>query len=284
MQNVPRPALRTDPSIVRASGVHGGSPPPRVVEIAGARSRRTLPEEVAIAFTCNGATQAVMMATPADLDDFAVGFLHTEGLTRGVPTIERIDHANGIELRAWLDDAEAGALAARRRLAAGPVGCGLCGIESLDQAARDVATVGEPLATLGDDDIRDAVLMLRDHQPLHRETGATHAAAFHVPGRGIVHVREDVGRHNALDKLVGALLRAGVDPRSGAVVLTSRVSVEMVQKTAAFGCPVLIAVSAPTDLAVRTAETARITLVTNARGGDHRVRCHPHRIEGRTED
>src|SRR5690606_29245946 len=148
---------------------------------------------------------------------------------------------------------------ARRRRLAGPVGCGLCGIESIEEAMRDVPSVANNMLALTARDIVQSVRLLSEQQPLHRETGAAHAAGFYVPGKGIVPAREDVGRHNALDKLAGALSRAGTEGGNGAVVVPSRVSVEMVQKTVMIGAPIIIAVSAPTALAIRTAEQAGMT-------------------------
>ncbi|TIX79759.1 MAG: sulfurtransferase FdhD, partial [Mesorhizobium sp.] len=167
--------------------------------------------------------------------------------------------------------------------------CGLCGIESIEEAMRSVDAVGSSL-TLAADDIVRSVKLLSKVQPLHAETGAVHAAGFYIPGKGIVMAREDVGRHNALDKLAGALARAGIDGASGAVVVTSRVSVEMVQKTAAIGAETammkaaaigaafIIAVSAPTALAIRTAEEAGMTLVALVRGDDFDIFTHPSRV------
>ena len=143
---------------------------------------------------------------------------------------------------------------------------------------RSVADVGQSGLTLSPSDIIQSVKLLSKVQPLHTETGAVHAAGFYVPGKGIVEAREDVGRHNALDKLAGALARSRVAGPSGAVVVTSRVSVEMVQKTAAIGSPFIIAVSAPTALAIRTAEAAGMTLVALVRGDDFDIFTHPHRV------
>lgn len=248
-------------------------------DTAGAR---LLAEEAPVAVVCNGTSLAVMMATPADLADFALGFALTEGIVQGPSDIlefEEVAQAAGIEARLWIAAARAEVLARRRRFMAGPVGCGLCGIDSLDQAMRPLPQLRSDLR-LSRAEVLAAPLMLRAAQPLYGLTRATHAAGFLVPGRGIVLLREDVGRHNALDKLIGALLRQGIAPASGAVVMTSRVSVELVQKCALAGCPALIAVSAPTAHAVRLAEAAGITLVAQVRDGGGVVMAYPGRITG----
>lgn len=241
---------------------------------------RAIPEEVAVALSYDGSTQAVMMATPADLEDFAVGFSLSEGIVSAPSEIERFEIVEaeiGVELRMWLAAPRAEALASRRRYLAGPTGCGLCGIDSLTEAMRVLPPVGETLCVTASE-IRTALATLAPQQVLHGETRAMHAAAFAVPGEGVVALREDVGRHNALDKLCGALARTGTDATSGMVLLTSRVSVEMVQKTAMIGAPLIVAVSAPTALAIRTADVAGITLVAIARGDSFEVFTHPHRI------
>lgn len=243
--------------------------------------QRTLPEEVPVALVFNGTTQAVMMATPADLEDFALGFALGEGIVTDpdqVESTEIVIHDDGLEARLWLSEDRARAMAERRRSMAGPVGCGLCGIDSLAQANRSVPSVAGAGLRLSPDRVAGATEALRPLQALHRETGATHAAGFLTPNGRIACAREDVGRHNALDKLIGALVRAGIDPAGGAIVLTSRISVELVQKAAQAGCPMLIALSAPTAYAVRTAELAGVTLVAFARNGGFDVYCHPHRI------
>ncbi|QCO57482.1 formate dehydrogenase accessory sulfurtransferase FdhD (plasmid) [Pseudorhodobacter turbinis] len=252
------------------------------VQADGSRTvHRALPEEVAVAIVFNGSTQAVMMASPTDLADFAHGFALSEGVITDLSQIENfelVDHPNGLEARFWLAEDRAEAIAARRRLMAGPVGCGLCGIDSLEQADRDLPQVGGAGLRFSYADIAGATDALRNHQPLHDLTHATHAAGFLQPGKGIILAREDVGRHNALDKVIGALALAGIDPASGAFVMTSRLSIELVQKTAVTRAPVLIAVSAPTAYALRAAKAAGITLVAFARGGGFDIYSHPKRI------
>ena len=244
-------------------------------------ANRMVPEETPVAFSFAGTTHAVMMASPADFEDFALGFSLTEGIIADPAEIEAIeveDIGAGIDIQIRLKDKANTRFQARRRRLAGPVGCGLCGIESIEEAMRSVDAVGASKLTLGANDITSAVRLLSKVQPLHAETGAVHAAGFYVPGKGIVIAREDVGRHNALDKLAGALARAGIDGATGAVVVTSRVSVEMVQKTAAIGASIIMAVSAPTALAIRTAEAAGMTLVALVRGDDFDIFTHPDRV------
>ncbi|MEQ1941787.1 formate dehydrogenase accessory sulfurtransferase FdhD [Mesorhizobium sp. VNQ89] len=253
-----------------------------------ATSNRTVPEETPVAFSFAGTTHAVMMASPADFEDFALGFSLTEGIIDQPEEIEAIeveDHGAGVDIQIRLRDQANDRFQARRRRLAGPVGCGLCGIESIEEAMRSVDSVSRDAITLSAADIVQSVKLLSKVQPMHAETGAVHAAGFYVPGKGIVQAREDVGRHNALDKLAGALSRKGIDGSDGAVVVTSRVSVEMVQKTAAIGASFIIAVSAPTALAIRTADEAGMTLVALVRGEDFDVFTHPERVtDGATRD
>jgi FdhD protein len=251
-------------------------------------SSRAVAEEVGVALTYCGSTHAVMMATPADLEDFAIGFSITEGIVERaseIESIELVDSDLGIEVRMWLGAKRSQNLVTRRRAIAGPVGCGLCGIESLEQARAPARQVRSQVKFHARDLLR-AMSGLPPLQHLNQKTRAVHAAAFWHASSGISAVREDVGRHNALDKLAGALTRHNVLSGSGAILLTSRVSVEMVQKTAMIGAPVLVAVSAPTTLAIETAEQAGITLVAVAREDGYEIFTHPDRIifaETRTE-
>jgi FdhD protein len=251
-----------------------------------AASKRFVPEETAVAFSYDGGTYAVMMATPQNLDDFALGFSLTEGIVSSAAEIRQLDvvtFETGVELRMWLAEPRASALIQRRRHIAGPTGCGLCGIESLEEAVRTLPRVADP-ATFSPEQILQALDALSPRQELNRQTRAVHAAAFWRADAGLVAVREDVGRHNALDKLAGALAHGAISTAGGMVLLTSRVSVEMVQKTAVVGAPLIVAVSAPTALAIRTAEAAGITLVAIARGDGFEVFTHPQRITERNAE
>lgn len=267
---LPAPVLPSTPLVWREDGA--------------VRGRRQIPEETAVALTYGRATYAVMMATPADLEDFAWGFSRNEGLITTTDEIiaceivvREVAGEAAIELRLDLGGARQEALWRRQRRLLGATGCGLCGMESLEAALEPLpALVGD--LRLDAASLAAAMATLGARQVLNRESHALHAAAFFAPGRGIVAVREDVGRHNALDKLAGALLRAGIAPASGVVLLTSRVSVEMVQKVARMGCAMLLAVSAPTGLAIRRAERCGITLAAVARADGFEIFTHPERL------
>jgi FdhD protein len=241
---------------------------------------RTIPEETALALTYNGGTYAVMMGTPRDLRDFAIGFSLSEGIIQSpddIDTLDIVDLDDGIELRMWLAQSRADRLSERRRHIAGPTGCGLCGIDSIAEAVRPAAIVAQG-KSFSPREIMTAMQSVAPLQPINIETRAVHAAAFWTPSHGIAALREDVGRHNALDKLAGAAAQQKLVAGDGMVLLTSRVSVEMVQKSAAMGAPLMVAVSAPTALAVRMADAAGITLAAIARADGFEIFTHPGRI------
>lgn len=266
-----KPIDLAKPAVVHDCFIHDGA---RLVS-----RNRTLPEETPVALVYDGSTEAVMMATPANLEDFAVGFSLTEGLISDTKDIADLTVAHsewGIELRMWLAKESGTAYRQRRRRLVGPTGCGLCGIESLTEVQRELPSICSDVR-VHPSDIIDASSRLMDLQELHRKTRATHAAGFYQLD-GTMLVREDVGRHNALDKLAGALRRAAIEASGGIILISSRVSVEMVQKATVAGTPILVAVSAPTALAVRTAEAAGMTLIVVARGQSFEVFSHAQRI------
>jgi FdhD protein len=238
-------------------------------------------EEVPVALVYHGVPHAVMLATPADLEDYAVGFTLSEGLVARPEEIRGVEVAcveEAVEVRVSVAWERFSALLDRRRNLTGRTGCGLCGEETLEQAVRELRPVG-PGVRLSATELHGAIARLAQLQPINARTGSVHAAAWVVPGEGIRLVREDVGRHNALDKTIGALVRSGADPAGGALLLTSRASFEMVQKSAAVGVTFVAALSAPTAFAVRVAERAGVTLVAFAREHQHVVYTHPWRLE-----
>ena len=237
-------------------------------------------DEVPVALEFNGISHAVMLATPLDLADFALGFALSEGILEGRHELYGVDEVPspaGITLQLDVAAAAFLRLRARRRSLAGRTGCGLCGTESLEHVARDLPALpdAEPLQHRA---VVQAMQQMRSLQTLQNTTGAVHAAAW-CSGDGQVQlIREDVGRHNALDKLVGALASAGIEARTGFIAVTSRASFEMVQKTAAVGVALLAAISAPTTLAIATAQQARLALAGFVRGDDLVVYTHPERL------
>jgi FdhD protein len=242
--------------------------PPASVPRAPEGAAPELAEEVPVGFRYGGLPHAVMMATPADLEDFALGFSLTEGIVGGLADIRAVSVRRGdddIEIDITLTPARFTSYLARERGRAlrTHTSCGVCGVQEIGDLpgwSACVPAAPPPPATV----IRRALATLRDHQPLGRRTNATHAAGWADAEGMLLEVREDVGRHNALDKLIGGFLRAGRDPAGGFCVVTSRCSFEMVQKSVAAGFSVLVALSAPTALAVRTADAAGLTLVTRA--------------------
>jgi FdhD protein len=241
---------------------------------------RAIPEETAIALTYNGSTYAVMMGTPEDLIEFAIGFSLSEGIIHSPDHIDSLDIVyldDGIELRMWLAPFKLAPLNERRRHKVGPAGCGLCGIESITEAVRPAAAVAQG-RRFSPQQIISGIQSLTPLQKHNTATRAVHAAAFWTPTDGVLILREDVGRHNALDKLAGALAQRQIVAIGGIVLLTSRVSVEMVQKTAMIGAPMIAAVSAPTALAVRMADAAGITLAAIVRADGFEIFTHSHRI------
>ena len=242
---------------------------------------RAIPEETPVALTYGRATHAVMMATPADLRDFALGFSLAEGIVErpgDIGGLEIVAVPHGIELRMDLPPALITGLERRRRRITGPGGCGLCGMDSLAEALRPAPVVRSD-ARFGPADISAARIAMAPAQRLNAATHAVHAAGFWTQGGGLIALREDVGRHNALDKLLGCLAWTGQDTSGGLLLLSSRVSVEMVQKAAVLGAPVIVAVSAPTALAVRIAQTSGLTLIGVARDDGFEIFTHPNRIE-----
>jgi FdhD protein len=222
----------------------------------------------------------VMLATPTDLEEFALGFSITEGIIKNPQELlsARIyNRSNGIEVQLKIPDHRFQCLADKGRNLTGRTGCGLCGASTLSQAIRQPDQVNGDL-TLSAAELHSALTDIKQHQKLNQLTGAVHAAAWATPRQGILNVREDVGRHNALDKLIGFLLRSGKDLSTGFVIVTSRASYEMVQKTAWVGITLLAAVSAPTGLAIRLANETGLTLIGFARDDQHVIYTHPQRL------
>jgi len=236
-------------------------------------------EEVPVALVYHGVPHVVMLASPADLEDYAVGFTVSEGLASPgeIQSVEVERAAESIEVRIGIAGERFSELLRRRRNLTGRSGCGLCGAETVEEAIRPPVQVANGITTTSAD-IHAALIQLESMQPINSRTGSIHAAAWVVPGQGVQFVREDVGRHNALDKVIGALVRSGTDVAAGYALITSRASFEMVQKAAAAGITFVVAVSAPTALAIRMAEQTGVTLVGFARRDQHVIYAHPERL------
>jgi FdhD protein len=245
-----------------------------------ARTTDLVAEERPVALVYHDVPHVVMLATPADLEDYAVGFTLSEGL------VARADEIRGVEVTQGEASADVKITVAwerftqllqRRRNLTGRTGCGLCGAETAADAIRECAPVPAGVSITAAQ-LHAAITQLAGRQPINARTGSVHAAAWVVPGEGIQVVREDVGRHNALDKTIGALARAQADFAAGYMLITSRASYEMVQKCATVGIALLVALSAPTAFAVRLAQRCGLTLVAFARADQHVVYTHPHRV------
>jgi FdhD protein len=249
---------------------------------AAERITREVPDEAAIGILYDSRPYVVVMGTPADIEDLAVGFTLTERIAAyaDIQAVSVSEADEGLIADVLLSPGAGEALAvARRRTLESRSSCGLCGVESLKEAVRPIPRVGAgPAVTRAA--VQAALAALEQDQALGRRTRATHAAAWCRPSGELALVREDVGRHNALDKLIGAALRAGLDPAEAFIVVTSRCSYEMVEKTAAVGVSILVAISAPTALAIRKAEAAGMTLIALARADGHTVFTRPERLVG----
>ncbi len=236
-------------------------------------------EERPVALLYQGISHVVMLASPADLEDLGVGFTVSEAIAtpHEIRAVERVDKDGELAVNLHLAAAPFSALLRRQRNLTGRTGCGLCGVETVEDAFRHPAPVRDDVR-IGCKELHAQLANLEAHQPLNRATGSVHAAAWALPGKGIQVVREDIGRHNALDKVIGALVRAGRDCSEGYFIITSRASFEMVQKAAMVGVSIVAAVSAPTALAIDVADQAGVTLVGFARADRHVIYSHPHRL------
>ena len=251
--------------------------------LRGALTRTTdlIAEEMPVALVYHEVPHVVMLATPADLEDYAVGFTLSEGLVARadeIRAVEVIQGAASADIRITVAWERFTQLVQRRRNLAGRTGCGLCGAETAADAIRACGPVPAGVNVTAAE-LHAAIAQLSGRQPINARTGSVHAAAWVVPGSGITVVREDVGRHNALDKTIGALSRAQADFSAGYMLITSRASYEMVQKCATLGISLLVALSAPTAFAVRLARQSGLTLVAFARADQHVVYANPQRLK-----
>jgi FdhD protein len=224
----------------------------------------------------------VMLASPADLEDLGVGFTLSEGIVDAADEIrgvELVRDGENLAVHLNITGERLSRILQRQRNLTGRTGCGLCGVESVEEAIRHPAAVGAGVRVTSAE-IHAELAKLQTQQPLNLKTGSVHAAAWALPGKGIQLVREDVGRHNALDKVIGALTRAKTDLSAGYLIITSRASYEMVQKAATVGVSLVVAVSAPTALAIDLATETGVTLIGFARADRHVVYAHPQRLRG----
>lgn len=253
----------------------------RLVDGTSSAAEAAVAEEVPAAFIYNGIPHVVMMCSPADFEDLAYGFTLTEEIVSAaadIGSVEVVKHSRGVELKIEIPTAAAAKLANRARALVGRTGCGLCGVEAIDDAVRPSRRVESDLR------IRQRALWLAgaalgEQQTINNETHAVHGAAWATPDGMLQVVREDIGRHNALDKVIGALARAHTDASAGFAIITSRASFELVQKVAATGISILAAVSRPSGLAIRVAEQSNVTLAALLRGESVNLYAHPERIE-----
>jgi len=262
-------------------------PTSREVEVereqGGTRERTTdwVAEERPVSLLYQGIPHVVMMASPADLEDLGVGFTLSEGIVEHageIHSVEMIDKADALAVSVHISSERFSALLRRQRNLTGRTGCGLCGVENVEDAVRNPDPVrGGVQVTRAE--LHAELARLHTRQPLNMSTGSVHAAAWALPGKGIQLVREDVGRHNALDKVIGALVRAKIDCAEGYFIITSRASFEMVQKTAMVGVSLVAAVSAPTSFAIEIAVKTGVTLVGFARADRHVIYSHPERLQ-----
>ncbi len=252
----------------------------------GQRSTETdyIAEEVPISLIYNGVPHVVMLATPTNLEDFALGFSFTEGIIQHPSELlsVRVYHrSNGIEIQLKIPEQRFSCMADKGRNLTGRTGCGLCGASTLQQAIRTPGDIQNDLL-LDASDLTESLNAIKQHQKINSLTGAVHAAAWINLNEHVYLVREDVGRHNALDKLIGALMSQRKNPSQGFALVTSRASYEMVQKTAFAGISILAAISAPTGLAIRLAEQVGLTLIGFARNNNHVIYTHHHRLTHKT--
>jgi FdhD protein len=252
----------------------------RIADESSSPASAIVAEEVPIALVYNGRPYVVVMGTPSDLEDLAVGFSRTEGIVNESSLIERVDvvrASHGIELQIQIPASSADRLEDRTRALVSRTGCGLCGVETINDALRVPAALSSRLAVSAEA-LWTAGSELSRQQTLNSETNTVHAAGWASPDGSLHVVREDVGRHNALDKVLGALARSRTNSADGFIVVTSRASYEMIQKAAVCGVELIAAISRPTGLAIRFAEAAEMTLVGLLRGRSANVYCHPERI------